>query len=267
MVIYIDYIFIENMILNYLILYETSCMLRKKHKIYKNIISSLLGTVYVCVLIYFKIHELQYVISKLLLSIIMVYIFFTPKLLKEYIKQIACFYFITIISTGTYLTVIQLFNIELNKVGLKVLVYLVGILIIKIIQKETIRFRKSKRKKERFIFDVMLPEAKGYSRYKGFIDTGNTAIDYNTGKPIFFIDKNKFKNDKNCKKVRTNIQTINGTSSINGYEIDGIRILNNEKEIKINAIVCNSEYKLENSLGFDMILNYEVYEELMEGCV
>ncbi|MDD2628046.1 MAG: sigma-E processing peptidase SpoIIGA [Clostridia bacterium] len=262
-----DYIFIENMIINYLILYETSCILRKKQKAYKNITSSLIGTIYVCALIYFKIQELQYVISKLLLSIIMVYIFFTPKLLKEYIKQILCFYFITIISTGTYLTVIQLLNIQFNKTGTKALIYLIGVLIIKIIEKETRRLKVKERKRESFIFDVILPECKGYGRYKGFIDTGNTAIDHKTGKPIFFIDKNKFTNKKDYKRIITNIQTINGLYSIAGYEIDGIRILNNEKEIKINAIVCNSKDKLENNLGFDMILNYEVYNELMEGCV
>ena len=79
MTIYIDIIFIENIIMNAIILYATSIILKQKVKIIRLIISSTIGSIYSILMYITKFTIYSSTISKFLLSIVIVYTAFKPQ--------------------------------------------------------------------------------------------------------------------------------------------------------------------------------------------
>ena len=92
MTIYIDIIFLENLFMNFIILYACEIILKMPIKIIRTIIASTIGSVY-AVLSYMTILEIySNKFLKLTLSISMVYIAFNSKTLKLFLKQLLVFY-------------------------------------------------------------------------------------------------------------------------------------------------------------------------------
>ena len=74
MTIYLEYVFIENLIMDYFILKETN-EIAKLHVNNKRIIlASLFSSIYVVLMLVFKLEVLNYAISKILLAMCTVYI-------------------------------------------------------------------------------------------------------------------------------------------------------------------------------------------------
>lgn len=92
MTIYIDIIFLENLFMNYIILFATGTILKLPIKITRTIISSIIGSVY-AIISYMSILKIySNIILKLILSISMVYIAFNSKNIKQFFKQLIIFY-------------------------------------------------------------------------------------------------------------------------------------------------------------------------------
>ena len=92
MTIYIDIIFLENLFMNYIILYATGTILKEPIKIIRTSISSVLGSVY-AIISYMSILEIySNIVLKIILSIAMVYIAFNSRVLKSFFKQLIIFY-------------------------------------------------------------------------------------------------------------------------------------------------------------------------------
>ena len=92
MTIYIDIIFLENLFMNYIILFATGIIVKTPIKIIRTLISSIIGSLY-AVIAYMSILQIySNTILKIVLSISMVYIAFNSKNLKTFIKQLIIFY-------------------------------------------------------------------------------------------------------------------------------------------------------------------------------
>ena len=92
MTIYIDIIFLENLFMNYIILFATGTILKLPIKIIRTFISSSIGSIY-AIVSYMSILEIySSTILKILLSVAMVYIAFNTKNLKQFVKQLIIFY-------------------------------------------------------------------------------------------------------------------------------------------------------------------------------
>ena len=112
MIIYIDIIFIENIIMNTIILYATSIILKQEVKIIRLIISSTIGSIYSILMYITKFTIYSSIISKFLLSIVMVYIAFKPQNLKKVFKQIIIFYLTSFVFGGVALNLIYFLRPE-----------------------------------------------------------------------------------------------------------------------------------------------------------
>lgn len=95
MTIYLDIIFLENLCMNYIILYATCYIMRIETKIWKILISSLIGGLYAVILYINVLPIYSNIITKIILSIVMVYVSTHPKTPKETIKQLMVFYLIS----------------------------------------------------------------------------------------------------------------------------------------------------------------------------
>ena len=100
MTIYIDIVLVENIIMNYIILFATATILKIRIKHIRIFIASLLGAIY-SVIAYMGILKLySSIVMKILLSILIVYIAFNPQSLKKMWKNLVIFYLTSFVFGG-----------------------------------------------------------------------------------------------------------------------------------------------------------------------
>jgi len=89
---YIDIIFLENLFMNYIILYATAIIVKAPIKLIRTFLSSAIGSIY-AVVSYMSILEVySNIFLKIMLSITMVYVAFNSKNVKSFFKQLIIFY-------------------------------------------------------------------------------------------------------------------------------------------------------------------------------
>lgn len=92
MTIYIDVIFLENLFMNYIILFATGIILKLQMKSLRILISSIIGSIY-AIIVYTSTMEIySNILLKILLSIAMVYLAFNSRNVKQCLKQLIIFY-------------------------------------------------------------------------------------------------------------------------------------------------------------------------------
>ena len=100
MTIYLDVVLIENLCMNYIILFATGYLLKIKMKQVRLIISATLGGIY-SILAYMEILEIySNFIFKIILSIVMVYIAYKAQNIKQLAKQLIFFYLTSFVFGG-----------------------------------------------------------------------------------------------------------------------------------------------------------------------
>ena len=100
MTIYLDVVLIENLCMNYIILFATGYLLKKKISHIRLILSGLLGGIY-SILAYIEVLEIySNFILKIILSIVMVYIAYNSKTLKNILKELLFFYLTSFVFGG-----------------------------------------------------------------------------------------------------------------------------------------------------------------------
>lgn len=92
MTIYLDIVFAENIIMNYIILFATGLICKEKVKQMRIIISSIIGSIYSVAYYITEITLYVTIIAKILLSIAMIYIAFGSKNWKKTFKSLTIFY-------------------------------------------------------------------------------------------------------------------------------------------------------------------------------
>ena len=83
MTIYLDIVFVENIIMNYIILFATGVICKEKIRQIRIIISSIIGSIYSVAYYITEITLYVTIIAKILLSIVMIYVAFNSKNLKK----------------------------------------------------------------------------------------------------------------------------------------------------------------------------------------
>ena len=95
MTIYLDIILLENLCMNYIILFATGLVHKVKIKQWRILFSSLIGGIY-SILSFAKVLEIySNIIFKFILSVVMIYIAFKPKNLKILVKELLIFYLVS----------------------------------------------------------------------------------------------------------------------------------------------------------------------------
>ena len=94
MTVYLDIVFLENLIMNYIIIYATGVVIKAEVNRLEIFIASGVGAIYTIVMYLDVIPIYSNFIMKIVLSIVIVYISFKPKTVKKLIKEIVIFYII-----------------------------------------------------------------------------------------------------------------------------------------------------------------------------
>ena len=216
MTIYLDIIFLENFILNFIILYAVSLVIKEKAGCIKLMIASLIGASYVIIYYLINFQSKWNLIFKIILSVVMVYISFMPKSFKEFIKQITFFYLVSFVFGGASLGVIYMVNagkisirngIIVGNYTLKTI--FIGVILAFTIITVAFKFVKNRISKKDLFCNIKIIINQSKINVKAVIDTGNFLKEPITNIPVIVVEKDILKNFV-PKEILENIENILG---------------------------------------------------------
>ena len=91
-IIYADVLFIENLFMNYLLLYLLKRFCKCKAQYYKLIAAAAFGALYVFIVFFPSLHVFTSILMKFIISVIMIIIAFSHQNIRTYIKLLTIFY-------------------------------------------------------------------------------------------------------------------------------------------------------------------------------
>ena len=196
MTVYLDIILIENILMNYIILYATGFIQKQKIKQIRLIISSTLGGAYAIISYLNIIPIYSNFFMKILLSIIMIYVAFNIQNIKKLLKTILLFYLSSFVMGGCALALLYIINPEnisfkngvlIGTYPMKVTLIagVVGFLIIQI----SFQINKRQMKKKDMICDLEISINKKKIKLKSYVDTGNMLKEPLTKEPVIIVEK------------------------------------------------------------------------------
>ena len=260
MVVYVDIILIENLIMNYAILYTTFFIKKIKVSKIRILISAIIGAIYTIIIFVPKIGKFNNIISKILLSCAMIRVIHKERRLKKFIELLLMFY-LTSFTIGGFAFAIsflkhgQIYNYN-NSLIIKfpvvssIVALFIGIFLIKNVFKNI----KNLIKKDDIFYQLEIYIEKKKSSINAILDTGNMLKDPITKTPVIIVNKNSIKNIL-PQELLYNIETILGG--------DCLGKLNNEKIAKRITIIPYTSLGNENG----MILGVKPDKIKIEGKV
>ncbi len=200
MTIYLDVVLVENLCMNYIIFFASAYVLKKKVKHIRLIISALIGGIY-SILAYVQILQIySNIICKFILSIVMVYIAYKPKNIKELTKDIIFFYLVSFVFGGTAFALLYFIKPQeiLMKNGVYVGTYPLKIAVLGGIVGFTIlvvalKFIKIKLTKKDIFCNICIYIEDKCLEMIAILDTGNMLKDPITNSPVIIVEKDKLK--------------------------------------------------------------------------
>ena len=195
MTIYIDVILIENLIMNFIILYATGLVLKRKIKKVRLILASLLGAIY-SLLTYISSFEIYTnIILKLILSILMVYIAFNAPNVKQIGKDLLLFYLVSFVFGGAAFAFIYIIKPQdiLMKNGLFLGTYplktvVLGAIIAFIIVIATFKIVKSRFSTKDMYCKIKIRLNEKEIETNAMIDSGNLLKEPISNTPVIIVE-------------------------------------------------------------------------------
>ena len=195
MTVYLDVIFLENVVLNYIILYVTGIISKARIEKRRIILGALIGAFYSIIYYLLKIKIYSSFIVKVFLSIIIIYVAFNSNSLKELIKKIILFYLTSFVFGGATIAIIYMANSQNITIQNGVLVgrytvttVLIGIMVAYftiVLAFKTIRTRVLKKD---LICDISIMLNNKEIKTKAMIDTGNLLKEPITNMPVIVME-------------------------------------------------------------------------------
>ena len=214
--IYVDIIFLENLIMNSIILYATSIILKIKPKTVKIMISSTIGSVYAIILYATNMKMYTSIISKIILSIIMVYVAFNPQNVKKMWKQLLIFYLTSFVFGGASLYLIYVIKPQniLMKNGIFAGQYVLKVIMLAaivafVVIKISLKIIKTKFNPKDIYCKIKFKLNGKQIETKAMIDTGNLVKEPITNTPVIIVESTLLENIL-PKEILNNLENILG---------------------------------------------------------
>lgn len=200
MTIYLDVVLLENLCMNYIILFATGYLLKRRLNHIRLILSALLGGIY-SILAYMEIVEAYSSFAlKIVLSIVMVYVAYYPRHLKQLAKELLFFYLTSFVFGGCAFALLYVIKPQeiLIRNGSYVGTYPLKIAVLGGIVGFTItavafRFAKVKLSKKDMYCDITIYFGEKQISTIALLDTGNLLKDPITSMPVIVVEKELLK--------------------------------------------------------------------------
>jgi len=198
--IYIDQMFLENFIMNYIILYSTSKFSGIQSKWYRISIGAIIGAIYVILSYIFNFYNMKFIGPKILLSVIMIFSSFSIKNIKTFFKIFIFFFGITFFVGGASFGLAFLLNASMIKEGgvlyveeFPVMMIVFGVVASIIIIKWSCVFLKKKINLKELIYNIEISIFDKKLSTTVFLDSGHNVKERFTNYPVIILEKNILK--------------------------------------------------------------------------
>lgn len=221
MTLYVDIIFLENIFMNSIILLATATIMKTQIRIWRILVSSIIGSIYAIIIYVSNIEIYSNVFLKLLLSVAIVYIAFKPPSIKSFFKHIVIFYLTSFTFGGVAFALLYfvrpqdiLFQdgVFIGTYPMKIILAggIVGFIII------TVSFKniKGKLSHKDMYCNLKIYSGDKESEITAIVDTGNFLRDPITKMPVVVVENEKL------RKVFPSLILDNVINIINGKDIE-----------------------------------------------
>ena len=277
-IIYVDVFFTVNFIMDYLLLYLTSKILKKKYRKVRLILSAFFGGIYSVIVLVPLINHLSIItLFSIITAFIMTFLAFGFESRNEYLKNAAFLGFTTFLLSGImnylyYSTEVGMIiqnvlkgtsNKSVNtRKFFFVTLFSYGIMIF------AIKLYRVQRKNDRIIFDVKLSFRGKSVVTKGLFDTGNSLKEPISGKIVHVAESRIIKpmiegDDTAVERICVIPYHSVGeeTGMLYGYRLDEMVIIIDDKpKFLYKPIIAVYEGELSVRNKYGIILNGEIME-------
>lgn len=194
-----EYLFLENLIINYLILQSTKIITRTTANKSRIVITAIIAALYPFVLFFPSIVFLSKFYMKFIISILIIKLAFNAKSLGLYLKQLSSFYVISFIFAGASIGFYYftnnycgtLFNNMIYGFPLKYII--LGVVVGKIMIKNILRYYNEKIAREKELIQVMVYLNDKCSTFIALKDTGNSLVEPISKLPVLVAEYQSIK--------------------------------------------------------------------------
>ena len=202
--------------MNAIIIYASAIILKIKPKTIRIILASAIGSIYAIITYVTELHIYTSIISKGILSIIMVYVGFNPQSIKKLFKQVFIFYLTSFVFGGVALYLIYVIKPQnaLIRNGMFVGDYVLkviflGAIVAFVIIKIAIKIIKTKINSKDMYCNIKIKINEQVVSTKAMIDTGNLAKEPITNTPVVIVESSLLY-DILPKEILNNLDMILG---------------------------------------------------------
>ena len=202
--------------MNAIIIYASAIILKIKPKTIRITIASGIGSIYAITTYVTELHIYTSIISKVILSIIMVYVSFNPQSIKKLFKQVFIFYLTSFVFGGVALYLIYVIEPKnaLIRNGMFVGDYVLkviflGAIVAFIIIKIAIKIIKTKINSKDMYCNIKIKLNGNVIETRAMIDTGNLVKEPITNTPVVIVESSLLY-DIIPKQILNNIEKILG---------------------------------------------------------
>ena len=257
----IEYVLLENMLINLICLKTCSLLLREKGRLF--FLSAFFCACFTVVLPLLKLTAFGSFLFEIGLAILVVCISFKFKTIKKFLKCWSSYLIVTLIYGGGCYFVERYFGIKSTLIVLAIVVVIYFC--------TRILFKSFNRKKdiENFCFSIQIENEGQKTIWNGFLDTGNLLFDPVTNSPVSLVNFKVFKSifkDIELMEVLTKSQklnslkfghyitlnTLNNSDEIFVFQVDSLKI--GEKVFE-KSILGLSLMNFNEAFGCDIILH------------
>lgn len=251
MIVYLDLVFLINLIMDFYILSGVKFLLKLQTKIYRIILGSLAGSLSI-ILLFFKLNTLEFNLYKILISLLMIYITFGK---NKFFNKLFYLYIISIVLGGSLYLIndslgykVDSFIFINNGYSINIIILLlISPIIIFLYIKEFMSFKR----KVNTIYNVIIKLKNKTINIEGFLDTGNKLIDPYFKRPIILLNK-KYINVTKYNVIYVPFSSLNNNGLLKCIIPEYI-LIDNKKYDK--CLIGISE-----NLKYDCILNERILE-------
>lgn len=243
MTIYLDVVLIENLCMNYIILFATGYLLKIKMNHIRLILSALLGGIY-SILAYMEILEIySNFVLKIILSIVMVYLAYHAKNIKQLSKELIFFYLTSFVFGGCAFALLYFIKPQeiLMRNGTYIGTYPLKVAILGGIVGFTItviafRFIKKRISKKDMYSKITIYFNEKNITITALLDTGNMLKDPITSMPVIVVEKEILKNILPDTILNNLSKIIGGDVPKEVYEDENLEYITKFRVIPFSSI-------------------------------
>ena len=292
MTIYLDIVFFENVVMNFLILIATAIISKVKINSPRILLASSIGGIFSIVTYIIKLSNFQSLILKIVISIIIIKISYNSKKIKYLLKNLIFFYLVSFTFGGAAFMLLYFVNPEniISKDGILIGTYplritlvsaILGLLLVGLVS----RIIKDRLSKKEMLCDLEIFYNGKLEKIKTMIDTGNLLQDPITNEDVIIVEKDSLKNlvskdildnidnivsgkwlnSKNIYEYKFKIIPFSSLGKENGiligFKPDYIKVNAEHETVKSDVIVGIYDGKLSRSNLYNSLIGINILNE------